>query len=299
MKTDDRAENARKETYMNIKSSILNSILAAFASYSRIPVPAADWDENKTRWQICFFPLVGAVIGIFWCVAAAGLTAIGTEPVLTGAVLTILPVFLTGGIHMDGFLDTSDAMHSWRSSEEQMRILDDPHIGAFAFIYGSFYLILYFGFSVQLAQILREIFLGNAAFAGLLGRSAGTLVPVASCFIISRALSALAVIYFPKSRKNGSLKKAADAADPKAGTVVKVTLAVLFAVFIFSSVLFKMPALPLLPAAAVLFMYRYRSMAMKRFGGISGDLAGWFLVNSELIMLAVGVILLMLRFTAV
>jgi cobalamin synthase len=58
-------------------------------------------------------------------------------------------------------------------------------------------------------------------------------------------------------------------------------------------------AVIVLPAAAVLFMYRYRSMAMKRFGGISGDLAGWFLVNSELVMLAVGVFLLMLRFTAV
>ncbi len=38
--------------------------------------------------------------------------------------------------------------------------------------------------------------------------------------------------------------------------------------------------------AAVLVFLRYRAVAQKQFGGISGDLAGWFLQKAELWMLA-------------
>ena len=130
---------------MKILSVLINSIFAAFSTYSRIPVPPARWDEESLRWQICSFPLVGAVIGLIWCAAGTALRACGAHPALSGAVLCALPLLLTGGIHMDGYLDTTDAVHSWKPKEERLRILDDPHIGAFAFISGAVYLLLYFG----------------------------------------------------------------------------------------------------------------------------------------------------------
>ena len=287
-----------KETSVKKKSSILNSMLAAFASYSRIPVPGAEWDEQRIRWQICFFPMVGVVIGILWCAAGAVLTYIGTGPVLTGAVLTALPIFLTGGIHMDGFLDTSDAIHSWKSEEERMRILDDPHMGAFAFIYGSLYLIMYFGLSVQLAAALKAICSGNETFTVILRQMASVLVPAGSGFVISRVLSALAVLIFPKSKKKGTLKKTADTADSRNSTILKLELTILLVVYITSAVLLRQPGIAAFPASAVLFWYGYRQMAVNRFGGISGDLAGWFLVNCELIELAAAVIVLLIRGTA-
>ena len=33
-------------------------------------------------------------------------------------------------------------------------------------------------------------------------------------------------------------------------------------------------------------LWRYRAMAVTQFGGITGDLAGWFLQRAELLMLA-------------
>ena len=43
--------------------SLWNSFLIALSMYSRIPVPQAEWTEKNLRWALCFFPLVGAVIG--------------------------------------------------------------------------------------------------------------------------------------------------------------------------------------------------------------------------------------------
>ena len=42
---------------------MLTSLCIAFATYSRIPTPRVAWDEKNLRWAICFFPLIGAVIG--------------------------------------------------------------------------------------------------------------------------------------------------------------------------------------------------------------------------------------------
>ena len=35
------------------------------------------------------------------------------------AVLVLVPVFVTGGIHVDGLLDTSDALSSWQGEKQK------------------------------------------------------------------------------------------------------------------------------------------------------------------------------------
>lgn len=32
--------------------------------FSKIPVPRADWDKENMRYMMCFFPLIGVVIGV-------------------------------------------------------------------------------------------------------------------------------------------------------------------------------------------------------------------------------------------
>ena len=43
-------------------------------------------------------------------------------------------LLVTGGIHMDGYMDTMDALHSYGNREKKLEILKDSHIGAFAVI---------------------------------------------------------------------------------------------------------------------------------------------------------------------
>ncbi len=268
---------------MKKKAGILNCIWAAFATFSRIPVPEADWNDENLRWQICCFPLVGVMVGILWCAAAVLMVCTGLHPVLAGAALTVLPLLLTGGIHMDGFLDTSDAVHSWKPREERLKILDDPHIGAFAVIYGAIYLILYFGLAVQLA----------ASMAGRFAEGGGTLLSactpvflIVPGFVICRIFSGLSVVCFPKAKENGMVKSTADASGRRAAGVLKAELVLAVILYIVMGILLHRYEAVLMPAAAALvFVYYYR-MTMDKFGGVSGDPAGWFLQVCELVLLA-------------
>ncbi len=265
---------------------ILNSIWAAFATYSRIPVPKVSWEKERVRWQICCFPLVGLVISLIWCGAALLLTRLRAHPVFTGAVLTALPLFLTGGIHMDGFLDTSDAIHSWKSREERLSILKDPHIGAFAFIYGALYLLLWFGAAVQIAA---------AALTSGLEASRIPFFMTGAGFVLSRAFSAVSVLWFPKAKKDGMLKSTSDASDNRARYVILAELGVLVLGFLAAAIYLKRVRIALLPAASALVCAYYYRMARERFGSTSGDLAGWFLQLCELVLIGISALCTILR----
>ena len=43
--------------------NIIKSICVAFSMYSKIPMPRVEWNEKNMKYAMCFFPIVGAVIG--------------------------------------------------------------------------------------------------------------------------------------------------------------------------------------------------------------------------------------------
>ena len=88
--------------------SLWNNFKVAFAMFSKIPMPRADWTKENMKYMFCFFPFIGTVIGgLTMLVAYLGLR-FGYQPGFVTAVLVLVPVFVTGGIHVDGLLDTSD-----------------------------------------------------------------------------------------------------------------------------------------------------------------------------------------------
>ena len=123
---------------------MFNSLCIAFATWSRLPTPRADWDERSLRYAVCFFPLIGVVIGAleYGWLLLAGL--LGCPAVLRGAVAAALPLLVTGGIHADGFCDTVDALSSHADREKMLAILKDSHCGAFAVIFFALWLLGYF-----------------------------------------------------------------------------------------------------------------------------------------------------------
>ena len=87
------------------------------------------------RYAMCFFPVIGAVIGgllsLWIC-----LTGDSTGSLFRASVAVLIPLIVTGGIHLDGLLDTADALSSYKTMEEKLEILKDSHTGAFAIIVG-------------------------------------------------------------------------------------------------------------------------------------------------------------------
>lgn len=238
---------------------LYNSFLIAFSMYSKIPVPQCEWTEENMAYAMCFFPWVGAVIGaVTWAFGIYGLK-LGITPAFYAVILVLIPWLITGGIHLDGLLDTADAMSSWQERERRLEILKDSHAGAFAVITCGVYFLFYFG---VYSQVTARVF-------PVIGLS----------FILSRTLSGLAILVFPKAKKTGSVSAMARGARER--QVVGVLSVYLVLVFAGMMILDWKLGLICYGAALLTFAAYYRK-AMKYFGGTTGDLAGCFLSLCEL-----------------
>ena len=236
----------------------LQTIAVAFAMFSALPMPQFDWNEKNMRYALCAFPLVGVVCGALWCVCGV----LPLPAAARAAGFCLVPVWVTGGIHLDGYADTCDALSSYGDREKKLEILKDPHCGAFAVIRLCSYFLATFALCTCVQFTPR----------------AGVLWVLA--LVLERALSGYAVAAFPMAKNTGLAHTFATAADK---TVVRRVLAVLAAVLCMGMAALGGWALVL---AALLVFARYHVVSDKQFGGITGDLAGWFLQKAELWMLA-------------
>ena len=101
--------------------NLIGSFVIAFSMYSRIPMPRMDWTEERMRYALCFFPLIGAVIGAVEIATFALCEILGAGVLFWTCLLTAVPLLITGGIHMDGYLDVTDAHHSYGEREKSWR----------------------------------------------------------------------------------------------------------------------------------------------------------------------------------
>lgn len=77
----------------------MQSLIIAFAMYSRIPMPRADWNDKNMRYAFCWFPVIGLVIGLVTGAVFYILTEWQVGSVFRGVCLTAVPLWITGGIH--------------------------------------------------------------------------------------------------------------------------------------------------------------------------------------------------------
>ena len=125
--------------------SLWNSFKIAFAMFSKIPMPQAEWTKENMKYMFCFFPVIGAVIAAAVFALDWISRRIGIAEGFRTVILVLVPVFITGGIHVDGLLDTADALSSWQERERRLEILKDSHAGAFAVIAGCVYFLCCYG----------------------------------------------------------------------------------------------------------------------------------------------------------
>ena len=168
--------------------NILRTVGMAFALYSRIPMPPLDWESESRKYTLYAFPLVGIAVGVCELLWLWMSQVLDLHTALTGAVLTALPIWVTGGIHLDGFCDVCDARASHQSRARKLEILKDSNVGAFAVIHCVLLLLLTFGLWCQLN-------LGDSEMWGAL-----VLLPV-----FSRCLSAFGALSLPNARGSGML----------------------------------------------------------------------------------------------
>ena len=247
--------------------TFLQTVAAAFSMFSRIPMPRVEWNERNMRYLLCAFPLVGVASGlVLWGFCALAETlAFGRA--LFAAGVTLLPVAVTGGIHLDGLCDTCDALASHAEPARRREILKDSHCGAFAVIGLASWLLLYFALAAELEPAPHTaLFLGLAA-------------------VLSRTLSAFAALFFPAAGGKGGLLRTFRDAARERGAALALLAALFLAAAVPLCLCFGLSGAGALGAALLALLW-LRVMSVRQFGGMSGDLSGWFLQVCELMMLA-------------
>ena len=243
------------------------AFMMSMTMFCAIPCPFHKWDDESRPLMTLFLPLVGVWIGILWTLCAWLLRLVSAPALVAGALLCAFPFLITGGMHMDGFLDVVDAKKSWRDLEERRRILKDPHVGSFAVIYAVLLIIAQFALFSSAGES-ADIF---------------TLILIPT---VSRCVAALCVTVLRPitvSEYSGVYRNG-----------IKKSHIVIISVFLAAAV-----------AAGFVFLGRYGfaslaviagyllclAGAFRSLDGMSGDISGYSLVFGELCGIAVYVLI--------
>ena len=261
--------------------SIGKAFIVAFSIYSKIPMPRFNWESEDMKYHLCFFPWVGAVIGgsewLWYFLCKQRELGMGAYV----SIAIVIPILITGGFHLDGFMDSCDALHSYQDKEKKLEILKDPHIGAFAVICLAGYFLL-------AAGALSILYDASRLETTFLFEDWRGVAVLCMSFFLSRALSGISVVTMPGAKKKGMLQTFSDTAGKKTVLILLILQLVLTAVI--AILLNPIMGAVLLASAGLVFAY-YHHVSMKQFGGITGDLAGYFVALTELVILCVSAIL--------
>lgn len=234
--------------------------------YSSIPMPYIEWNKSTMKYAMCFFPFVGVVIGLIVYFFNYIATLFNISPFLYSSLMVIIPPFLSGAIHVDGFIDTSDAIHSHQDKDRKLEILKDSHVGAFGVIMCIAYVILQFGLFGQFFENSKHIIL------------------LCLGFVLSRSLSSLSIVTFKTAKNTGLVHIFSNNADKnKVRNVMIIFLIILYALMLFTSLITGGICI----FASIIWFLLYKRLCYKGFGGITGDLAGYFLQIMELLILII------------
>jgi len=254
------------------------SAAAAFQFLTRIPVPLnVPFDERTLARSTVFYPLAGAAIGL----AVVGLGALlhpWLSPLTLAVLLLALWIALSGGLHLDGWLDTADGVLSHRSRERMLAIMKDSRVGAMGVIAGV------------LLLLLKVSLLADAAAAAPGGRELALLVSVP---VWSRWWMTAAIAGWPYARAGegiGALFRAVKARHAIAAGLVAVLLTAA-ALLAFGAGPQALLLLPACPAAAALAGWPMAALLHRRLGGLTGDTYGAMNEAVEAALLLVFVLL--------
>lgn len=177
---------------MAVRSFIagLQAAGAAFQLLTRIPVPVQiPFTPDVLARSVAAYPLVGTVCGLL--TAGAGWLLQEAVPPMPAAVLTLLAwIMLSGGLHLDGLMDTADGVLSHRSRERMLEIMKDSRVGAMGVLAAVIVLLLKFSLLAELLGV----------------NTPDSMAPhiVAAC-MWSRLWMAASMVIWPNARGNEGL----------------------------------------------------------------------------------------------
>ena len=256
---------------------IFRNLIFALSLYTRIPLRLKNADERDTAHSLVFLPFAGAIVGgiLYGCFVIMNRTAlpVGTRV----AVFALIPLLMTGGFHVDGFADCQDAFHSYKSREEKLAILKDPHIGAFAVIR---------------MLMLAAVWTGSLFVLFAAEKPDYLYLHICSLFTVRAGCGVLATL-LKKAKREGLLHMEVERINRADIALLILQLAAGCAGMIMIC--------PLAGAVSVLalaaFSVYYGVRCYRAFGGVTGDTSGYYITAGEMtVLLAIAVTATVERF---
>lgn len=245
--------------------SIIKSFLICLSMYTTIPVPQVIWEEKNMKYIFYSLPIIGILIGLIEYLLYLLSLYLGFSSILYAALSVAVIVLFTGGIHLDGYADTIDAVFCHGDIEKRRQVLSDAHTGAFAVIYTILYFIVLF-----------------AGFENMYRENIPLFIFIL-IFTISRIFSLFLIALVPSSVNRGLLYIFSSKENKKALLIYAFSLLAVIAILTYTLIGYKFTLILLLILLIIsIILIKYFK---KVFGGISGDLAGFSICIYEIFTL--------------
>ena len=237
---------------------LIKGFVMSLGMFSVIPVTRDSFSDRHMPLVIPSLPIVGMLIGFLWYFISEVLLVISMPHMIKTATLLFASMFLTGFIHVDGFMDTADAFFSHRDIETKKKILKDPNVGVFA--------------------VVAVIFVALFQFCSIDAITANgkTTLLFAYVPIVSRCVVGIATLNMKPLFESGYNASFMEGKKPQYTLFISLFAAAVLAI---AWMIYGIYALLLLSEAlvgviAITCLY-------KHFKGMSGDLCGFTIVFSE------------------
>jgi adenosylcobinamide-GDP ribazoletransferase len=235
----------------------VRDLLGAVSFLTRVPTGTGERPVAELARSVPWFPVVGAGVGLAVAGTYAGAWQL-LPPLPAATVAVVAGICLTGAFHEDGLGDTADAFAGGWDRDSTVRILKDPRLGTFGVLAVAASLLLRVGAVAALAPA--------AALAALPAAHAlSRAVAVAAMTALPAAGDGLGATYVLALSRRRALTGAA------AGLAIAVVLGGVAALWA--------------AAAAALAAFLLGRLAVRRIGGISGDVLGAIQQLGEILVL--------------
>ncbi len=240
----------------------MKNFILAITFLTRLPLPLPKKiTPNDIAGSTMFFPLVGLILGGI-LVGVDYFCSHFWNSFVNNTVLVIGLIGLTGGLHIDGLMDTCDGIFSNKERAQILEIMRDSRVGAMGVISGTCIILMKIAF---LYGIKGEIRVPALLVFPMIGRCA--MVYAISFFPYARATSGLGKSYVEHSKSHYFL----------------IALISLLSVSIPLLLWKAIPLFAIIGFATWLMSYRLS----KRLGGLTGDTYGAICEVIETLTLAV------------
>ncbi|MDE5866117.1 MAG: adenosylcobinamide-GDP ribazoletransferase [Lachnospiraceae bacterium] len=223
--------------------------------------------ENK-KYMLLILPLIGVITGSIMYAFCMICMKFGFGQSFFALVGAVIPILITGGVNLAGFMKTTDALRNARSVEKRLEMMEDVNAGIYAVIAAAAYYMLYAGGLVMIWKDKQLLLLGIG-------------------YVISGTLGGLAVVWFPEIKSKESSNTLASKSEKQ---VFRIFLSLILVLCFGTCIMFS-TIMGLLEALLCMWIWTfYYYMSKKCFGGIAAELTGFFIALCDLsVVLFVGV----------